>query len=154
MKIVFAVAIYNVSSPQRLVDVARLVYGCNITDMLVVVRPTGMAAQVGLPEVSKLAYRRSKKLLVLASAQELHEILPGRRLIFIVHGVSGVSYLEDTELKGDEVIVVHGGDGTFTRSELALGEAFTLKGFEELQNPVADVAITLYHLITRGRVGE
>ena len=148
----FAVAIYNVSSPQRLVDVARLVYGSNVVDMLVVVKPTGMAAQVGLPEVSKLAYRKSKKLLVLTSVQELQEVLPGRRLVFIVHGVSGVGYLEDAELRGDEVFVVHGGDGTFTRSELALGEAFTLRGFEELQNPVADVAITLYHLTTRSRV--
>ena len=148
----FAVAIYNVSSPQRLVDVARLVYGSNVVDMLVVVKPTGMAAQVGLPEVSKLAYRKSKKLLVLTSVQELQEVLSGRRLVFIVHGVSGVGYLEDAELRGDEVFVVHGGDGTFTRSELALGEAFTLRGFEELQNPVADVAITLYHLTTRSRV--
>jgi len=145
------IALYNVASPQRLIDVAKLVYGTGVVDTLIVVKPTGMAAQVGIPEVSKLAYRRGKNLVILSTLQEINEVLGQVRLVFIVHGMSGIKYLDPSVLKEDVVVVVHGGEGAFTRGELSLGEPLTIQGFEDVHSPVADVALVLSIAMGGGR---
>ncbi|MEM2757298.1 MAG: RecB-family nuclease, partial [Sulfolobales archaeon] len=63
----------NASSPQRLIDVAKVVYNfeySNIINTLVITKPVGSAAQVGIPEISKLAYKLGRTLVILPSINE------------------------------------------------------------------------------------
>ena len=145
------VLINNVSSVQRLVDTARLVYGLGYST-LIATRIYGAAAQSGIPEVMKIAYKQGKNFLVLASLSEVPEIFPEHTL----YAVSPRASLTLDELarriqeqeKERIIIAVNGIEQDFTAEELRNAKTVWIKELDQRIGPIPELAIILYKLRT------
>lgn len=140
------VVVNNISSPQRLIDVAKVVYNSGISNIIkafVLTRVGGNVIQSGIPEVSKLAYRLGKSLVILPTLNDAIEVFTPTN-VFLVSKSPDSLLLEDLELSDDVMLVFSGSDSGFTKNELALGRQVYFKGFNQLVSPVAEVALALY----------
>lgn len=145
------VVISNVSSPQRLIDFAKLVYGLsNLKSSLVFTRVSGMAAQSGVPEVSKYLYRLGKPLLLLPSPQDVIDLLrPDRILVLAKTEVSkDVGEIAD-DLKGRVALLVNGSDAPPPKAELSLGDHVMVRELDPTSPPQAVLAIILYVIMKK-----
>lgn len=145
------VVVNNVSSPQRLVDFAKLVYGLsNLRSNLVFTRVSGMAAQTGVPEVSKYLYRLGKPLLVLPSPQDVVDLLkPDKILVLAKTEISRDINEVANELRGRVALLVNGSDSPPSKTELSLGDHVTVKELDPSSPPQAVLAIVLYVLMKK-----
>ncbi|NPB05927.1 MAG: hypothetical protein GXO08_06090 [Aquificae bacterium] len=86
---------HNFASQIKLEEMARtaLAYG---TDLIVVSKATGMAAQAGIPTVSRLVFEKGGKLLVTHSLEEALEVLKPKEVFLITD-------LAEEELRREEV---------------------------------------------------
>ncbi len=89
------VIFHNFASQIKLEEMARtaLAYGA---PLIVVSKATGMAAQAGIPTVSRLVFEKGGKLLVTHSLEEALEILKPQKVYLITD-------LADQELKPEEI---------------------------------------------------
>lgn len=137
-------AIYSVSSVQRLLDFIKTVYAYNI-GVPVVIKPVGAAAQVGIPEAHKIAYKNGKPFIVLPDIKDLAEVV-GLNEVFLV-SEKGLSLdIGNLPLERAIAVVFHGGDEDFTRSEAQYGKPVWFKEIPPKLPPVAQVAVLLHHL--------
>ncbi len=142
------IAVYAPSSPQRLVDMARLAFAFDFVKSFIVVKPTGMAAQVGLADVSKMAYKLGKNLVILQSLSELIEVLKADKIFVLVHDPEARS-VEEVQMEGDIIVVIQGGEAPIPKQEAALGEPIRIPLDYGTSIPVADEAVLLYVLAKR-----
>ncbi|GEM_PF-89393 len=140
------VVVNNVSSPQRLIDFAKMVYGLiNLKSSLVFTRVSGMAAQTGVPEVSKYLFRLGKPLLILPTPQDVIDLLkPDRVLVLAKTEVSKDIEEVASDLKGKVALVVNGGDTPPSKTELSLGDHVMVGELDPSTPPQATLAIALY----------
>jgi len=89
------VIFHNFASQIKLEEMARtaLAYG---SKLVVVSKATGMAAQSGIPTVSRLVFERGGKLLVTHSLEEALEVLKPDKVYLITD-------LAEDELKREEI---------------------------------------------------
>ena len=142
IEVIFAVN--SISSQQRLIDVAKVVTA--IEDLkvssLVISRPTGMAAQSGIPEVSKIMYKAGKTLIVLPSLKDAVELLKPD-LILIYFESPDSAYLDSIDLLNIAklMFVVDGSDFGPTTNELGLGQLVRFRGFKKQLPPAPAIAV-------------
>ena len=86
---------HNFASQIKLEEMARtaLAYGA---DLVVVSKATGMAAQAGIPTVSRLVFEKGGRLLVTHSLEEAIELLNPKKVYLITD-------LAEEELKPQEI---------------------------------------------------
>lgn len=145
------VVVSNVSSPQRLIDFAKLVYGLsNLRSSLVFTRVSGMAAQSGVPEVGKYLYRLGKPLLLLPSPQDAIDLLkPDKVLVLAKTEISrDIEEVADS-LKGRVALLVNGGDTPPPKTELGLGDHVMVRELDPSLPPQATLAIVLYVIMKK-----
>lgn len=146
---------YSPSSPQRLIDIARLAYSSSVISGLVVVKPVGMAAQVGLPEAFKLAYKLGRSLVVLPRLKDVVEVLQVGEAAFIVQNAKEAPTFDEVleGLRGTVAVVVQAGETPFTKEDLGMGVVTKLRELDQLtgSNPVAEAAIALAKIYQRVR---
>lgn len=146
------VVLHDVSSVQRLVDMARLVYGLGLR-YFVATRVYGAAAQTGVSEVMKLAFRMGRSFLVFNGVEDAVELFsPGLVLVFSrEYGEeAGLEDLVGLILGAEKPMLVFGGSETsITKSVAGLGRPVYLRGVEGQLGPVAEAAIVLYGLVSR-----
>ena len=144
------VVLNNVSSPQRLIDVARVVYAFKSSKVkgFAISKASGMAAQTGIPEVSRMAYKLRKSILILPSINDVIEIVKPDRVLMLVATDDAID-IGLVDLRGVKrlVVVAGGSDDAFTKAELALGEHIYIRSFSELPPPAAAVAVALCTLL-------
>jgi len=89
------VIFHNFASQIKLEEMARtaLAYGA---ELVVVSKATGMAAQAGIPTVSRLVFEKGGKLLVTHSLEEALEILKPQKVYLITD-------LAEEEIKQEEI---------------------------------------------------
>ncbi|MCE4600062.1 MAG: RecB-family nuclease [Desulfurococcales archaeon] len=140
--------IHNVSSVQRVVDMARLVYSLGY-DTLIVTKAYGGAAQSGIPEAMRIALRENKRLIVLPELSDAVELLKPDQ-IFIVTKDYSEEHLDPAKpprLEGRILIAFSGSDPDFSIQEARLGRPIYLKGIEGGRlGPLAEAGIILYAL--------
>jgi len=152
--------LHNTSSSQRLAEVARTVYGLGF-NYFVVTKAVGAAAQAGVPEAQKVAYKLGRSFMVLADLAEAIELLEPRKVLLVMPSKYGGSNLEDVLAQvlketgeSDKVLLVFGGsEPGLSLRELKMGENVSPKDVEEDVGTTALVAITLYKvkLLLRGQ---
>lgn len=136
------------SSPQRLIDLAKTAYSFEFVDSFIVIKPTGLAAQSGIPEVFKLAYKCGKPFSVLASLRELKEILSIDVLIFILQNRKDVQDFTEV-IKGlyanSMAIIIQAGETTISKDDLSLGIGARISEMSNLfsPNPIAEATAVL-----------
>lgn len=134
--------LHNVTSTQRLVDTARLAFQNDV--MFVVTKAGGTAAQAGVPEASKLAYKLGKPFLVLPDLKDAVDLLSPDK-VFLVTNSSQKKLLEE-DLKGKAMVVVSGAENGFSKFDLSLGESVRLSDVDVDQNPVVQASLLFYCL--------
>jgi len=138
------VILNNVSSPQRLSDAARTYYSLvkERDYAFVVTRATGMAAQVGIPEVSKIAYRLGRLFISLPTLKDAVEVLGLNKLYLLVPSTVGeFTDLSTISLGDRDAFAICGVDDGFSRSELGLGTPVSTDFITEYLPPAASVAL-------------
>jgi len=142
--------LHNVSSPQRVVEVARAAYGLGY-DTFVVSKPMGAAAQSGVPEAQRVALREGKTLIVLPSIEAAAELLGADAIVFVVPKRFADKPLEEvfrslTEKSAEQrVLMVFGGaEPGLSAREMEMGERAYVSGLENDVGPTALAVIALY----------
>lgn len=152
MKPKIYVVAFAPSSPHRLVDLAKAAYSFDFVDSFITVRPMGLAAQSGVPEVFKIAYKCGKSFLILANLRELKEILNIDMLIFILQNrkeVQDISNVIGNAIVSSIAIIVQTGETAISKDDLSLGVAARISEMNNLfsPNPVAEVTAALLKLL-------
>lgn len=147
--------LHNVSSVQRVVDMARLVYALDF-QLLVVTKAYGGAAQSGVPEAMRLALKEGKSLIVLPDLSDAIELLNPDTIVAVTPRGSeeAISTPEDVSrlINGKTLIVFSGGDPDFTATELSrANKRVYIDGVKGKLGPVAEASIILYS-ISRSKV--
>ena len=144
------------SSVQKLVDMARLVYSMGFK-VLVATRVYGAAAQSGIPEATRIALRHGGSLLVLQDLDDAIELLKPRN-VYIVTSEYAERRVEPEGFDpgGESLLAFNGGEPDFTLEEAKKGEPIYLEGLEQRIGPIAEASIILYSIRRRieGRHAE
>jgi len=146
------ITLNNVSSHQRLLDAVKVVLSSSnpFIKAFVITRASGMAAQAGIPEATKLSYRAGKPLIVLPTMKDAIELLkPSKVLIYFESEDSAVFSEALITSENRVMFVVDGSDGGYLRSDLGFGDLVRFPGFRNQLPPSASIALFL--LWTSGR---
>ncbi len=131
------------TSVQRLEDFAKFVFNFGEpVKALIITKPSGVAAQVGVPEVSKLAYKLDKRLLILPDIDDAIEIIAPDKVYTL-----SFDFGEEKEIpfEGNEKILIIVGltDPGLSKLEAQKGEAIRPKGVSGDIGPIASLALLL-----------
>ncbi|HDO20912.1 MAG: RecB-family nuclease [archaeon GB-1845-036] len=143
------VVLHNVHSMQRVIEFAKICYGLGYYT-LVISRPIGTAAQVGVPEAQKVAFKMKGRLIVLPDLKDAIELLKPEKIILFAPKPYGkrrfnAEEIADQILKGVRVMVVFGGlEPGLSGRELSMGESVYLDVGEI--GAVGLAAVTLYEI--------
>ncbi len=142
---------HGVHSMQRLVEAARASYGLGLKTF-VASRAMGAAAQQGIPELHRLAYKLEKNLLVVRDLPDVVELLSPKKLYMVVPpsvpNSNRINWGEVVEtVKSGEMVAFafSGGEPNFSKKELELGEAVYV--VEKPLESVGLLAITIYEAL-------
>ncbi|MGC9071360.1 MAG: RecB-family nuclease [Acidilobus sp.] len=141
--------IHNVSSVQRLVDIARIVISLDL-EFLAASKVYGAAAQSGIAEAFRILLRERKGLVVLPELRDVVKAYsPDQVLLIDKDNASRQLELEEfKDLKGKVMVVLNGSDAPFAPQELSLGEPVYIRGLKARAGAVAEGALILYALST------
>jgi len=146
------VAIHDVSSAQRLIDMARLVYGIGLRQFIAT-KLYGAAASSGVPDVMRLALRMNKGFYVLPHIRDAVEVFSPDEVIVVSHEYGepvNIKDIVERASKARKLLLVFGGSEAAPGKDVAgLGTALYPIGLENRVGPVAEAAIILYALVTR-----
>jgi SpoU rRNA methylase family enzyme len=143
------VGLHNITSSQRLIDFAKIVFNLGV-EKLVVTKVSGTAAQVGIPEVGKLAFKLNKSLLILPDLKDSIELLKPSSVYLVSSSARDEINIEDIRNKKDSnqiLIVFSGIESGFTKIEQSLGNYVKIPKLLGDLGPEAEVAILLYTLL-------
>ncbi|MCD6324234.1 MAG: hypothetical protein J7L55_03910 [Desulfurococcales archaeon] len=143
------VGINNVSSPQRLVDAVKTILAFEAGGDLeikgvVVTKASGMAAQAGVPDASRLMYREGKPLILLPTLKDAVELLKPDMTLLNEQVKDSAAVCELEVPPNSRVLyVVSGHEDGFLKQELALGTPVKFAGISRYVPPAAAVALFL-----------
>ena len=138
---VFLVA-HAPTSVQRLEDLAKLAFGFGeLVKGLIVTKPSGAAAQIAVPEVSKNAYKLNKVFLVLPDLDDALELFKPDKVYTVSRDFGKrVNSLERGELV---FLVVGASEPGLSKLEASKGEAVYPEGVEGEIGPIGAAALLL-----------
>lgn len=146
--------LHNVSSVQRLVDMARLVYNLDL-ELLVATKVYGAAAQSGVPEVMRLAFKNNRGFIVLPDISDALDLFKPDVVLVVTldHAEELIDPLNPPIYKGRVLIAFNGGEPDFSASEARIGKPIYIKGVSRKLGAIAEASIILYSLLSRTRRG-
>jgi len=145
------VVLHNVYSVQKVVELAKVVYGLGF-NTLVVSKAHGAAAQSGVPEAQKLALKKSKNFFFVSDLADVIEIFNPALLLLFVPKEYAQNKFDAVQVagslkRGDIVALIFGGaDPGLSKRELELGVATYIEGVGEDIGSTGLAAIALYLL--------
>jgi SpoU rRNA methylase family enzyme len=135
------IALYSPTSVQRIIDFQKTVYAFP-GSIPVIIKPVGAAAQIGVPEAHRIAYKRNKPLIILPEISDLRDVL-GVGKIYYVSSIG--EEIDVNEIAGDEVaLVISGGEHEPGKKELKDVKIVKFKNIPSSLPAIALTAILLY----------
>ncbi|AAK40603.1 exonuclease [Saccharolobus solfataricus] len=115
--------LHNLTSNQRLLDFSKLAFNVKYVKYLVLTKVGGTAAQSGVPEVNKLAFKYNKPILVLPELKDAIELLKPEITLLVSQNAEKQIDFNDM-IKHDKILIVFSGleGGGFNKIEQSLGE--------------------------------
>ena len=137
------------ASPHLVIEFIKLISASIYKNHIlpVITRPTGLAAQSGIPEAWRYAYKNSISLAILPEIRDVIEIYrPDETYIFYKSQDSiNIEELAPKPTAKTILIILPSGEQSITKEELLLGAKIFTKLFTKEINPLT--AIGLIHLI-------
>ena len=115
--------LHNITSSQKLIDFSKLAFNIKYIKYLIITKAGGTAAQSGIPEVNKIAFKLNKPFLVLPELKDAIELLqPDITLLISQYAEKPLDFLKLEKYK--KIFVVFSGlEGSgFNKIEQSLGE--------------------------------
>ncbi|MEM0373410.1 MAG: RecB-family nuclease [Sulfolobaceae archaeon] len=147
------VNIHNITSAQRVIEISKLALSHKTVKNLVLTKVGGTAAQSGIPEVFRFAYKLGKSIMVLPDLKDTIELLKPDKVILISSKSNQV--LTREEIKKYEkdnkkiLIVIPGNEAGFTKIEESLGEIYRIESEINVEvSPIAILGIILYCILS------
>lgn len=145
-------AIYSPSSVQKVVDFVKTVFASGIY-VPVLIKPIGAAAQIGVPEAFKIAYKMGKPLVVLPEITDIVGVLRVDKLYYLDEaGEEVLLRAIATETNRDVAIVVPSGEQEPSRKELEKTSVVWPREIPRGLPAVAVSAILIYELLKSHQV--
>lgn len=136
--------LHDIASVQRLNDIAKIAFG--LADyVFVVTKPSAAAAQIGIPELYKTAYKKEKPIVVLPDIKDAIELFNPSTIITISYQYGEPFNPLQMEIGYPLMIVSSGTDLGLSKREAFLGKPVRPPVGRDL-GPVASTAIILYML--------
>ncbi len=136
--------IHNVSSVQRLVDMAKIVISMNM-DSLVATKVYGAAAQSGIAEAYRMLLKAGKGLVVLPDLRDAVEVFrPSQVLLLDKDHANELIDPLDITLDQQVMFVFNGSDTPFSPQELSLGKPVYIRGLTSRAGSTVEASILLY----------
>ncbi len=147
--------IHDVSSAQRLIDMARTVYALG-ADILVATRVYGAAAQNGVPEATRIALKLGKSFVALPELRDAVELFTPDTILVVSseYGERLPAGKMRELVQGKTMLVFGGSDPGLSRQDIAVGRAIYFEGVEGRLSPVAEAALILYTLQVSGKTED
>ncbi len=139
--------IHNVSSVQRLVDLAKIVIALGL-ESLVATKVYGAAAQAGIPEAYRLLIKDNRGLVVLPELRDAVEVFSPSTVLLVDKEKASelIDPLSPPELEGTVMVVLNGSDSSFAPQESVLGRAIYIRGLSSRAGSTAEASLLLYSL--------
>ncbi|NON62135.1 RecB-family nuclease, partial [Acidianus sp. RZ1] len=131
------IGLHNVTSSQRLVEFVKTAFSFNIKS-IVITRVSGTAAQSGIPEIGKIAFKEGKSLIILPDLKDAIEVIRPDSIFLISQSAEMEFNLKNIENKSLIYIVFSGSEGGFSRIEQSMG---TLTKIPRLNREIPPVAL-------------
>lgn len=138
--------LHNVNSPNKLEEFVSVCISLGYKT-IIISKPTGSAAQVGIPEAFKLAVKTGTKLVIVPDLKDIKELFQGEFILFTSPENSN-SKFNPEELKtiDKNVFLVFGGmEPGLTKRELELGKPVHI-GVPNIMSVIGVASIVLYVL--------
>ncbi len=146
------IIVHNVSSVQRLTDIARFILTYTKKQevpLLVLSRVSGSAAQTGLAEVSKLAYKLGRPILITEGLDDALQIIqPEKSFIVLSQGEQVNNILKELNENNKVALILPGSEAAFSKYEAALATPIKVDELSEENGIVPLIAITIHKIIT------
>jgi len=116
-----SVVIHDVSSNNRLMDFVKEVLAYKkYINMVIISRPTGGAAQYGVPEASKLLFKHDIKFAIIPDLTDLHELFSEEFSIIQFTKNYGKEFkdLDDLKIDNNILLIFSGSETGFSKNEL------------------------------------
>ena len=112
------IGLHDVSSTNRLMDTVKVAIAYkDVMDTFIVSRPTGAAAQYGVPEASKKLYKEGIRFILLPDINDYQEIFKEKTIqITTIHGEN--VFNNNIEVPDYSLILISGNDNGFSKNEL------------------------------------
>jgi len=154
----FYIIVHNVSSVQRLTDIARFILTYTKKQevpILVLSRVSGSAAQTGLAEVSKLAYKLGRPILITEGLDDALQIIqPEKSFIVLSQGEQVNNILKELRENNKVALILPGSEAAFSKYEASLATPIKVDELSEENGIVPLIAITIHKIITYIREGR
>ncbi|MDH5815871.1 MAG: RecB-family nuclease [Candidatus Nezhaarchaeota archaeon] len=142
--------LHNVFSVEVVKQFAKICYGLGFKTV-VISKPSGAAAQAGVPEAQKLALKKGKVLVVLSGIEDVIEVFKPLSVIFITPKKYAKSRFEVEQVisdleKGHITIIFGGSEPGISAKEMELGVPMHIDVEDDL-GPLGFASITL-HIIS------
>ncbi|MGB9726266.1 MAG: RecB-family nuclease [Fervidicoccaceae archaeon] len=154
MKVV--IGLHDVSSTSRLTDFLRTLFAFDIrVDLVVLSRVTGAAAQYGLPEASKLLFKRGVSFLILQDIGDYREIFSNYKIIqYSASKGRPISKMREIGMEPERenvLLLFSGSDAGFTSGEIIEGAvAIRLPEAPRELPPESALSLVLHMLSEKG----
>ena len=144
-------ALHNVFSVEIVKQFAKICYGLGFKTV-VVSKPSGAAAQAGVPEAQKLALKKGRVLVVLSELEDVIEIFKPSLLLFVTSKKYAkerfdVERVISETQKGPIVVVFGGSEPGISAKDMELGVSMHIDVDDDL-GPLGFAAIVL-HIISK-----
>ncbi len=148
-KRVFIIDLHAPASPYLVIEFVKIISASIYKNSIVpvITRPTGLAAQSGIPDAWRYAYKNNLSLAILPEIRDVIEIYEPEE-IYIFYKSQDNIYIEDLiprTSEGTILIILPSGEQSITREELALGTKIFSKQFTKEINPLT--ALGILHLL-------
>ena len=141
----FILDLHAPASPYIVIEFIKLISASIYKDHIlpVVTRPTGLAAQSGIPEAWRYAYKNNISLAILPEIRDVIEIYkPDETYIFYKSQDSiNIEELAPKPTAETILIVLPSGEQSITREELLLGTKIFTTLFTKEINPLTVIGI-------------
>lgn len=120
------VVIHNVISVQRLIEFAKVVYSLTDNGILVATKVGGTAAQAGIPEVNKMAYKLGKGIIILPDLKDAVELIRPEKVYLVTPGSGQKVNYSELFKNIPTMLVFHGLDEKFSKVDTSFGEEISM----------------------------
>jgi len=144
--------VHNITSTQRLIEISKLALSSRLVKNLIFTKVGGTAAQSGVPEIFRFAYKLGKSVIILPDLRDSIELLKPDKIILLTS--KGNNILTKEEVKKYDsnfkvLIVIPGNEVGFTKVEESLGETYKISDELSIElSPIATLGILLHCILS------